>query len=611
MKDFTKKCISSLSGRKRLVGVLLGGLLVVATFGLVMDNARNQTGEKAKNLVFSEICTKNEGVIADNNGRYRDYIELYNGGEDINLQGYYITDGSAKSKPFGDMPLPKETYCLLFLDKELTGFSLKATGGECVSLMDAVGRIVAQATTMPMAADQVMLYTPNDYVVSNTATPGFPNDKTGVQAFEKGTKSENPTLLISEVLTENKSSLPDDAGRFSDVVELYNGGTEPLYLGGYCLSDSQDSRFRYRLPGRTLEAGAYAVIYCDGENYIGENGEIHANFALSRGDTLCLTDREGGFICVPVEFPGEDISLSRNNEGKYEQASVSLGYTNDEAGAASFAASRMDNTAELVISEVLLSASEIPYQGNFVDAVEIWNRTDKTVETANWYLSDGGEPYTFPLPQQKLKPGERLVVPCSRETTGFALSQGETLRLLSPNWKWASKVFCAGNQPGQSIQIVEQKGENTYTSGAVSLGYANTDAGTKFFEQDRMPDGLRISEVMSANQSYLKGPYGNTWDWIELYNGGKEAVNLKDYTFSTNADKANAHPLPDKTLAVGQYCVILLSDRSDSYPKGYARLPVNLSADGDAVYLSRGGKVVDYAVLPAMPHGYFLRQSRR
>jgi len=601
MKDFTNKYRLPVSGRKRLMAVLLGGLLLTVIFALAMDGTRNQTGEKAKNLVFSEICTKNEGIIADNDGRYRDYIELYNGGEDINLQGYYITDGGAKSKPFGDMPLPKGTYCLLFLDKELTGFSLKATGGECVSLMDAAGRIVAQATTMPMAADQVMLYTPSDYVVSSTATPGFSNDKTGVQAFEQGTKCENPILLISEMLTENKSSLPDDAGRFSDVVELYNGGTEPLYLGDYCLSDSQDARFRYRLPSRTLEAGAYAVIYCDGENYIGENGEIHANFALSQGDTLCLTDREGGYVCVPVQFPGEDTSLSRNSDGKYEKASVSLGYANDETGAASFAASRMDNTAELVVSEVLLSASQVPYQGSFVDAVEIWNRTDKAVDTANWYLSDGGDPYTFPLPQQKLKPGERLVVPCSRETTGFALSQGETLCLLSPNWKWASKVFCAGNQPGQSIQIVEQTGESTYTSGAVSLGYANTEAGTKFYEQDRMPDGLRISEVMSANQSYLKGPYGSTWDWVELYNGGNKAVNLKDYTFSTNADKINAHPLPDKTLAAGQYCVILLSDRSDSYPKGYGRLPANLSADGDGVYLSRGGEVVDYAIVPALP----------
>ena len=56
--------------------------------------------DKANGLVFSEICTKNESILMDNAGRYRDYVELYNGGEDTNLEGFYLTDGNAKHTPF-------------------------------------------------------------------------------------------------------------------------------------------------------------------------------------------------------------------------------------------------------------------------------------------------------------------------------------------------------------------------------------------------------------------------------------------------------------------------------------------------------------------------------
>ena len=585
--------------RKRilLTAVLVIGLTAALVWGLIQNREYNRTDIDVNQLIFSEICVKNDSLIAANDGGYHDYVELYNGGKDINLKGWYLTDGGAKSQPFGDFSVPSGSYCLLFLGKEVTGFSLKSSGGETLSLVNEKGKVMAQVNTVATAPNEVMLYAADRYIVSKDASPGFPNTKEGIAAFRKGENVDTAVLRISEVLTENVSALPDEQGHYSDVIELHNTGDTPLYLGGYCLSDSAENRFRYRLPGIWLRAGDYLVIYCDGENYIGENGEIHANFGLSKDDTLCLTDGSGQYTTLPIRFPGQDVSLALSSEGKYAPNSVSLGYPNDEIGINAFAQSRMEQEPQLVISEVLLSSTDVPYQGAFADVVEIYNPTDKTVSTADWYLSDGSDPYTYPLPTQEIKPGGRILISCSRAATGFALSVKETLCLRSPNGKWASRVLCAETQPGQSIQLLD----DTYTAGAVSLGYENTPAGAAAYEQNRAPKGLQISELMSANRSYVKGPYGSTWDWVELYNGGNESINLKDYTFSKTPDDLNAYPLPDKTLAPGQYCVILLSDKSDSYPKGYARLPVNLSADGESVYLSRGGEVVDYAILPALP----------
>lgn len=586
--------------KKILLPAVLGiGLLAAIIWGFTLDSSLPKTGKTATRLVFSEICAKNETIIADNDGSYRDYVELYNGGEDINLKGFCLTDGNAKSEPFGDMPLPSGGYCLLFLDKELTGFSLKATGGETVTLVDAHGKAVAQVKTMAMTDDQVMLYAEPEYVISDAATPGFSNDKAGLQAFREGTVNENPVLLISEVLTQNVSSLSDEKGQFSDALELYNSGSSAIYLGEYCLSDAPDARFRYRLPAVTLEPGAYKVIYCDGENYLAETGEIHANFALSAGETLCLTGKDGSYTTLPVQFPGEDISHALDSEGNYNAASVSLGYANDETGTAAFAESRMTVSPDLVISEVLLSSSDVPYKGRFVDVVEIYNRSDKAVDTTGWYLSDGGDPYSYALPKRTIEPGAYIVVTCSREETGFALSRRETLSLLAPDGKWASKISCSAGMQGQSMQRID--GEDAlYTTGAVSLGYENTQLGAASFEKERLPQDLRISELMSTNASYLKSSYGKTCDWVELYNGSDKAVNLKDYTFSTDSGALSEHSLPDKTLSPGEYCVILLSEKGITL-SGYSTLPVNLSSQGECVYLSRGGEVVDHAVLPTLP----------
>ncbi len=392
MRDFMKN--KKIDKRLLLPVILVAGLLAAIVWGFLLDEPLPGKSQKATGLVLNEICTKNESILMDNAGRYRDYVELYNGGEDTNLEGFYLTDGNAKCTPFGNLPFPADSYLLVFLDQELTGFSLRADGGETVMLMDARRNVVARADTLAMQDDQVMLYGESGYTISDVATPGFSNDKKGLQAFREGKVNDAPTLVISEVLVENVSSLPDEKGVFSDVLELQNIGAEPVFLGTYCLSDDTQNRFRYRLPGVMLNPGEALAIFCDGENYIAQSGEIHTNFGLSRGETLCLTDRNGNYNTLPVQFPGADISLCRDGEGNYQSSSVSLGYANDEKGIADFATSRMRQKQELIVSELLLSAADVPYNGGFYDVVEIYNASGETVSTAGWYLSDGGDPYS-------------------------------------------------------------------------------------------------------------------------------------------------------------------------------------------------------------------------
>lgn len=551
-------------------------------------------------ITISEICAKNETVIADNGGKFRDYIELYNTGDTLNLKGFCLTDGKKRSQPFGDLILGAGERRVVFLGNEITGFALSASGGDCVQLLDPWDHIVVQANTAAMLADQVMLLTENGYTVSDTPSPGFANDARGVAAFRKGFAASDAKLVLSEMLIANVSALPDEKGIFTDVVELCNVSDEPLSLGGYCLSDSLEQRFRYRLPEYTLQPGDYLVIFCDGENYIGENGEIHANFGLSVGETLCLTDPQGGYLTMDAQYLGDDVSFALPEEGEAGSAAVSLGYPNTAQGAFLFAQSRTDTASHLVISEVLLSSAGIPYKGSMCDAVEILNQSADPVSTAGWYLSDGGDPYSYPLPEKTLAPGERMVILCGPATTGFSLTEGETLWLTAPTFRHAPAVTCVLGLQGQS-QSLQQGGEDlSYGLADVSMGYSNDAEGCEQFRKESLPKGLVISEVMSYNKSYVKGPYATTCDWVELYNSSDEAVELSEYYLSDEANDLYRYALPQKTLGAGEYCVILLSQDDKNLAKGYPVLPFGLSSDGDCLYLSHGAEVNDYVFLPAL-----------
>ncbi len=585
---------------KRIVlALLLTVCLALAGVGSVLlDGIANPALNRELpdyQIRITEICTKNESVLADNDGKFRDYIELYNPGPEIDLAGCRLTDGNVTSKPLDTFVIPAGGYRLLFLGDTLTGFGLSASGGDCIQLLDPAGGILFQTNTTTLATDQVMLYRDGGYSVSDTPSPGFANDLAGVTAFRTGEQRES-ALVIHELLLENESALPDSSGAFCDVVELYNRGESPLSLGGWCLSDSLEQRFRYRLPDRILQPGEYLLIFCDGENYVNQDGEIHTNFALSSGEVLCLTAADGSYGAVCVEFPGADVSMVRTDEGTYQPGGVSLGYPNDEAGEISFAQTRLDPDAALQISEVLLSAAGIPYEGAFQDVVEIQNVSSRLVSTRGWYMSDDSDPFAYALPERTLEPGACLVIVCGEETTGFSLSRMEQLRLMGPNRKFAPSVSCAMSQYGRSICLLD----DLYSSTGPSIGFSNDSQGQTDFARSQLPKSLMISEVMSNNASYLRGPYANTCDWVELYNASEEAILLSEYALSDTEEVLGLYPLPEQALEPGEYCVLFLSEDGRNLHSDYPVLPGALSADGEPLYLSKGGQIVDYVLLPSL-----------
>ncbi len=110
---------------------------------------------------------------------------------------------------------------------------------------------------------------------------------------------------------------------------------------------------------------------------------------------------------------------------------------------------------------------------------------------------------------------------------------------------------------------------------------------------------LVINELMQSNVECIMDDIHEFPDsWVELYNSGSTAVNLKDYKIGTK-DKANkAWQLPNKTVPAGGY-VIIYCDKEE---KG---LHTSFRLESDKVgnlYLFQGSNIVNSVTgIPIMP----------
>ena len=88
--------------------------------------------------------------------------------------------------------------------------------------------------------------------------------------------STSAQLVINELMQSNIDCVMDDINEFPDSwVELYNSGTTAVNLNSFSISDENDPKTAWTLPNKTINPGAYILVYCDKE----ETG-LHTPFRL-------------------------------------------------------------------------------------------------------------------------------------------------------------------------------------------------------------------------------------------------------------------------------------------------------------------------------------------
>lgn len=130
------------------------------------------------------------------------------------------------------------------------------------------------------------------------------------------------TLVINELMASNETIITDENGEYDDWIELYNYGTEEIYLGDKYLSDKADNPIKWKFPDISIQPGEYIVVWADED---GTQGDLHANFKLSAtGEYVGIYDNDGSgnALIDGLTFGAQqpDISFGRipNGTGSFQ-----------------------------------------------------------------------------------------------------------------------------------------------------------------------------------------------------------------------------------------------------------------------------------------------------
>ena len=276
---------------------------------------------KSDKLYINEIMVNNTYTHKDNDNKYSDYIEIYNGyNHSINLQGYHLSDSEFETKKwtFPNITIKAKEYLIVYasnkdkcdLENRIchTNFKL-SSNGETVTLTDKTDNIINKFTYSKTTNDISYGFLGGKYTLLNSPTPGTKNNVKSL----KYQKLSNKDLYINEYMIHNQRSSYDTEGNYNDFIELYNNSSKDLELNNIYLTDNPDELTKYKLPNITIKKDNYLLVYLSDTSKVVDN-QITANFKLSKEDKSIIISN-GKKIIDKVDI----INLSDNiSYGKKE-----------------------------------------------------------------------------------------------------------------------------------------------------------------------------------------------------------------------------------------------------------------------------------------------------
>ncbi|HML49061.1 MAG TPA: lamin tail domain-containing protein, partial [Clostridia bacterium] len=462
------------------------------------------------------------------------------------------------------------------------------------------------------------------FVVStgNPAVPamGFVEGSAAETSGAPASVSKDPALsglAFSEIMSANRSAVPDSNGDFSDWIELVNEGKAPVSLNNVGLSDDASS-IKFLFPNMTLQAGERVVVYASGSSSA-DPAAPHAPFKISSsGETLYLFD-SNGTVALQLDVPALDSdSVYANVNGSWTVTDrYTAGFPNTDSGYDAYRAAGSVENSVLVLNEIMaVNRSVIQDEdGEYVDWIELRNRSGSTIALGGFGLSDDeAQRMKWQFPKgATIGPYGYLVVYASGKNRDGTNGQG-----LHTNFKIDAtrETIVLSNARGQLLDRVVVEGldkDQSMARHAVTGAWQVQNQATPGFSNDRdgaaasdaklrstNPMGLFISEVVTFSAG-MDTPYGKTsYDWIEIVNLNQFPVSLRDYGLSDNPGRPRKWQFPDVTLQSGQYLLVVASGLTEA-PKGSTALhaPFRLSALGETLVLSDPqGKILDRMVVP-------------
>ena len=387
-------------------------------------------------LLISEVMSSNNTAVTDENGKYADWIEIWNSTDrPIDLEGLGLSDKGDRIRfLFPNVSLEPDGRVVVFCDNTNQSspnrafhakFKLSSVG-ETVYLYDPNAYLIDSSKYPIMASDESWALSNGAFKTVTWYSPGFENTEEGNRKYRESITVTDGSVVINEIMADPITGIRDDDDELCDWVELHNTTNRDVSLASLGLSDNEGKPLKWRFPeNAVIPANGYYLVLCTGKNRMDTiKNAPHTNFKISaERETIILTDSQGHVLDrVMIDNLPLDCSWGRNEAGQmqvFTTATPSL--PNNSNGASQMDINlRAMNKSGVIISEVMASNDSISTYPNAAntDWIELYNNGDQMVDLTDWGLSDRldrGRRWQFPL-GTTIGPGEYKVVLCDGQT---------------------------------------------------------------------------------------------------------------------------------------------------------------------------------------------------
>ncbi|MEZ4851096.1 MAG: lamin tail domain-containing protein [Bacteroidia bacterium] len=288
----------------------------------------------AGDLVINEFMAINQTSVADQNGEYDDWIELYNNTDStLSLSGLYLTDNPVDSSRwfFPDTIIDPHGFLIIWADNDSFQVGLHASfrlsgNGESIYLGYDNGLVIDSIIFNDQNQDISFSRIPNGTGNFQPSPPSFSAINSG---FVVNDTLVPGSLVINEFMAENQNRFFDQNGESDDWIELYNNTDTTLSLFGLFLSDDSTLPSKWAFPDTSIQPMSFLIIWADED--LNQNG-LHANFRLSNnGEFLSLAYADGTMIdSVSFGIQDNDTTFGRfpNGTGSFGLMYPTFGKSN-------------------------------------------------------------------------------------------------------------------------------------------------------------------------------------------------------------------------------------------------------------------------------------------
>lgn len=131
------------------------------------------------------------------------------------------------------------------------------------------------------------------------------------------------SLILSEFMASNTTTLLDGDGDASDWIELYNPTSQAINVNGWYLTDDPNELAKWQFPlanrlDLTLQPQAYLVVFASGKEYPESDGKyidtksyVHTSFKLADGEGVALVKSDGQTVASAYwDYPAQRADVS-------------------------------------------------------------------------------------------------------------------------------------------------------------------------------------------------------------------------------------------------------------------------------------------------------------